>query len=154
MQWPHIMSALFLSFGMVLLYGYVVWGWFRPALPNEPPPQDALVNPPKDDACGPLRKRIADLEVEKFDLSNKLLKAEGEIWRLANELKVALDDAATWRAKYGDAMKKIDALENEIRRLLAELASCRAKLSEALSTCAAKDAVDNACTFRSANMLR
>jgi hypothetical protein len=154
MQWPHIMSGIFLSFGILLLWGYVTKGWFRTPPTPPPPPPTGTKAKTDDDPCGPLRARINDLEAENFDLMNKLLKAEGEIWRLAEELKKALEEAAMWQEKYNDALRRIAALEEEIRRLLGELGSCRAKLSEALSTCAAKDAVKNACTFDSSNWLR
>lgn len=154
MQWPHIMSGLFLSFGILILWGYVTKGWFKSAPLPTPAPASATPTSGAEDPCGPLRARINDLEAENFDLMNKLLKAEGEIWRLAEELKKALEEAAMWEEKYNEALRRIAALEEEIRRLLGELGSCRAKLSEALSTCAAKDAVQNACTFDSSNWLR
>ena len=147
------MSGLFLSFGILLLWGYVTKGWFQTPKTPEPASSSAA-GKAAEDLCGPLRARINDLEAENFDLMNKLLKAEGEIWRLAEELKKALEEAAMWEQKYTEALRRIAALEEEIRRLLGELGSCRAKLSEALSTCAAKDAVQNACTFDSSNWLR
>lgn len=138
MEWPQIMSLLFLALGTYIVYLYLTGKLALGPGGNE---WDARVRttenpcPPPDCDCALLRARINYLDRKLHDTENALLKAEGLYNTLYGKYTKALQELEEWKARALAAEQENDALRRRIADLLAELAACQAELNALRAQC-------------------